>query len=159
METTDRYRLSFTHRRSGTGATTDEVIVERTDTVGPGGNPVYCDPTGILRAEISPAGEVADAGQRCLPGADGPLRRTASVSDRASLPGHRPGSRSDSLPTCMISRLSSACHCRTIRCQTVVHAARTLPTGIHPAGRNRIHSGGTTNLATAGHVVSATLAR
>ncbi|MCX5554908.1 MULTISPECIES: DUF6296 family protein [unclassified Streptomyces] len=58
METTDRYRLSFTHRRSGTGATTDEVIVERTDTVGPGGNPVYCDPTGILRAEISPAGEV-----------------------------------------------------------------------------------------------------
>jgi len=58
METADRYRLSFTHLRSGAGVTTDEVIVERTDTVGPGGNPVYCDPTGILRAEISPAGEV-----------------------------------------------------------------------------------------------------
>ncbi|MFD5628514.1 MULTISPECIES: DUF6296 family protein [unclassified Streptomyces] len=58
METTDRYRLSFTHRPVGSGTETDEVIVERTDTVGPGGNPVYCDPTGILRAEISPAGEV-----------------------------------------------------------------------------------------------------
>ena len=29
-----------------------------TDTLGPGDNPVYCDATGILRAEISPAGEV-----------------------------------------------------------------------------------------------------
>ncbi|MER5473243.1 DUF6296 family protein [Streptomyces sp. NPDC002935] len=37
---------------------TDEVVVERTSTKGPGGNPVYSDPTGILRAEISPAGEV-----------------------------------------------------------------------------------------------------
>ncbi|MEU0786150.1 DUF6296 family protein [Streptomyces sp. NPDC006173] len=36
----------------------DEVIVERTEAKGPGGHPVYSDPTGILRAEISPAGEV-----------------------------------------------------------------------------------------------------
>ncbi|WP_225859167.1 DUF6296 family protein [Streptomyces albicerus] len=57
-QTPDRYRLTFTHGRSGAGAITDEVVVERTDTLGPGGNPVYCDPTGILRAEISPAGEV-----------------------------------------------------------------------------------------------------
>ncbi|MEU9960706.1 DUF6296 family protein [Streptomyces sp. NPDC050982] len=58
MSTPDRYRLTFTHEGSGVGATTDKVVVERTDTLGPGGNPVYCDPTGILRAEISPAGEV-----------------------------------------------------------------------------------------------------
>ncbi|WSW80122.1 DUF6296 family protein [Streptomyces sp. NBC_00996] len=54
----DRYRLTFTQPGSGTGVVTDEVVVERTDNLGPGGNPVYCDPTGILRAEISPAGEV-----------------------------------------------------------------------------------------------------
>ncbi|MEU9284590.1 DUF6296 family protein [Streptomyces sp. NPDC048275] len=58
MTTPDRYRLSFTHQESGIGVITDEVVVERTDALGPGGNPVYCDPTGILRAEISPAGEV-----------------------------------------------------------------------------------------------------
>ncbi|MER5184137.1 DUF6296 family protein [Streptomyces sp. NPDC002896] len=55
----ERYRLTFTDRgSSGAGVVTDEVIVERTDALGPGGNPVYSDPTGILRAEISPAGEV-----------------------------------------------------------------------------------------------------
>ncbi|WP_232789723.1 DUF6296 family protein [Streptomyces jeddahensis] len=58
MKTVDRYRLTFTDRSSGAGVVTDEVIVERTDAVGPGGHPVYSDPTGILRAEISPAGEV-----------------------------------------------------------------------------------------------------
>ncbi|GGN78926.1 hypothetical protein GCM10011579_062670 [Streptomyces albiflavescens] len=58
MKTMDRYRLTFTQPGSGTGVVTDEVVVERTDALGPGGNPVYCDPTGILRAEISPAGEV-----------------------------------------------------------------------------------------------------
>ncbi|MFE9996978.1 DUF6296 family protein [Streptomyces avermitilis] len=59
MLTQDRYRLTFTHGRSGAdAATTDDVVVERTDSVGPGGHPVYCDSTGILRAEISPAGEV-----------------------------------------------------------------------------------------------------
>jgi hypothetical protein len=56
MQTPDRYRLSFARGGTGTGA--DEVVVERTASVGPGGNPVYCDPTGILRAEISRAGEV-----------------------------------------------------------------------------------------------------
>jgi hypothetical protein len=59
MQTPDRYRLTFTHGRAGDGgAAKDEVVVERTTSLGPGGNPVYCDPTGILRAEISPAGEV-----------------------------------------------------------------------------------------------------
>ncbi|MCX4579813.1 MULTISPECIES: DUF6296 family protein [Streptomyces] len=58
MHTPDRYRLSFTHQESGVGVITDEVVVERTATLGPGGNPVYSDPTGILRAEISSAGEV-----------------------------------------------------------------------------------------------------
>ncbi|WP_221350783.1 DUF6296 family protein [Streptomyces beigongshangae] len=58
MRIPDRYRLTFTHGPSGTGADTDEVVVERTSSLGPGGHPVYCDPTGILRAEISGAGEV-----------------------------------------------------------------------------------------------------
>lgn len=51
----DRYRLTFAHPVDE-GA--DEVVVHRTDATGPGGNPVYCDETGILRAEISPQGEV-----------------------------------------------------------------------------------------------------
>ncbi|MEW2162817.1 DUF6296 family protein [Streptomyces sp. NPDC007084] len=58
MKTVDRYRLTFTHPGPGTGMVADEVVVERTDAKGPGGHPVYSDPTGILRAEISPAGEV-----------------------------------------------------------------------------------------------------
>ena len=58
MQTPNRYRLTFTHRQSGAGVIVDEVVVERTDSLGPGGNPVYCDRTGILRAEISAAGEV-----------------------------------------------------------------------------------------------------
>ncbi|MFJ1602046.1 DUF6296 family protein [Streptomyces sp. NPDC088253] len=58
MHTPDRYRLIFTHQESGVGVITDEVVVERTAALGPGGNPVYSDPTGILRAEISTAGEV-----------------------------------------------------------------------------------------------------
>ncbi|MFD9461798.1 DUF6296 family protein [Streptomyces sp. NPDC060027] len=58
MTTVDRYRLTFTHPGPDSSMVTDEVVVERTSTKGPGGNPVYSDPTGILRAEISPAGEV-----------------------------------------------------------------------------------------------------
>ncbi|MFS8197935.1 DUF6296 family protein [Streptomyces sp. CWNU-52B] len=62
MHTPHRYRLTFTHGRPDPGTdadvVTDEVVVERTTSLGPGGNPVYCDPTGILRAEISRAGEV-----------------------------------------------------------------------------------------------------
>ncbi|MGW7612490.1 DUF6296 family protein [Streptomyces sp. NPDC054766] len=58
MTTVDRYRLTFTHPGPDSHMVTDEVVVERTTAHGPGGNPVYSDPTGILRAEISPAGEV-----------------------------------------------------------------------------------------------------
>ncbi|MFF6996463.1 DUF6296 family protein [Streptomyces sp. NPDC008313] len=65
MQTPDHYRLTFTRRRAAAGTVTtadaapaDEVVVDRTDALGPGGNPVYSDRTGILRAEISPAGEV-----------------------------------------------------------------------------------------------------
>ncbi|GAA5006210.1 MULTISPECIES: DUF6296 family protein [Streptomyces] len=59
MKNPDRFRLSFTHPGSGgASVVTDEVVVERTESLGPGGHPVYSDPTGILRAEITPAGEV-----------------------------------------------------------------------------------------------------
>ncbi|MFG2307230.1 DUF6296 family protein [Streptomyces sp. NPDC048566] len=56
--TVDRYRLTFTHPGPDSTMVTDQVTVERTAASGPGGHPVYSDPTGILRAEISPAGEV-----------------------------------------------------------------------------------------------------
>ena len=36
----------------------DTVVVRRTQVVGSGGHPVYCDETGIVRAEISDADEV-----------------------------------------------------------------------------------------------------
>jgi len=36
----------------------DTVVVHRTSANGPGGHPVYTDPTGIVRAEISDRGEV-----------------------------------------------------------------------------------------------------
>lgn len=36
----------------------DSVVVRRTQVVGPGGHPVYCDETGIVRAEINDADEV-----------------------------------------------------------------------------------------------------
>ncbi|GGU88918.1 hypothetical protein GCM10010502_47370 [Kitasatospora aureofaciens] len=42
-------------------------MVARTDAKGPGGHPVYEDDTGIVRAEISDAGEVrmlASGGQQ-----------------------------------------------------------------------------------------------
>ncbi|WP_033209848.1 DUF6296 family protein [Streptomyces bikiniensis] len=50
-----RYELVFT---DVTGATRDVVVVERTLYKGSGGHPVYTDPTGIIRAEISDRGEV-----------------------------------------------------------------------------------------------------
>ncbi|MFD3660872.1 DUF6296 family protein [Streptomyces sp. NPDC058659] len=50
-----RYELVFS---DGTGSARDVVIVERTLASGPGGHPVYADPTGIIRAEISDRGEV-----------------------------------------------------------------------------------------------------
>ncbi|MFC7975933.1 DUF6296 family protein [Streptomyces cinereoruber] len=52
---TSRYELVFTDI---TGATQDVVVVERTLYKGSGGHPVYTDPTGIIRAEISDRGEV-----------------------------------------------------------------------------------------------------
>ncbi|MBT2470002.1 hypothetical protein J7E97_19510 [Streptomyces sp. ISL-66] len=36
----------------------DVVVVTRTTQTGPGGHPVYCDDTGIIRAEISDQGEL-----------------------------------------------------------------------------------------------------
>ncbi|KOX17583.1 MULTISPECIES: DUF6296 family protein [unclassified Streptomyces] len=50
-----RYELVFT---DVTGATQDVVVVERTLYKGSGGHPIYTDPTGIIRAEISDRGEV-----------------------------------------------------------------------------------------------------
>ncbi|MFF4330589.1 DUF6296 family protein [Streptomyces sp. NPDC001591] len=52
---TGRYELTFTGS-AGTGE--DVVVVDRTDSTGPGGHPVYADATGIVRAEISDRGEV-----------------------------------------------------------------------------------------------------
>ncbi|MEU8763688.1 DUF6296 family protein [Streptomyces sp. NPDC048659] len=50
-----RYELVF----AGVGgADEDLVVVERTAAKGPGGHPVYADPTGIIRAEISDRDEV-----------------------------------------------------------------------------------------------------
>ncbi|WP_328321281.1 DUF6296 family protein [Streptomyces sp. NBC_00388] len=40
------------------GEESDTVLVRRTATAGAGGSPVYADGTGIVRAEISAAGEV-----------------------------------------------------------------------------------------------------
>ncbi|MFD8639292.1 DUF6296 family protein [Streptomyces zaomyceticus] len=50
-----RYELVFS---DDTGSPQDVVIVEGTSSKGPGGHPVYADPTGIIRAEISDLDEV-----------------------------------------------------------------------------------------------------
>ncbi|MFJ3906458.1 DUF6296 family protein [Streptomyces sp. NPDC090025] len=50
-----RYELVFS---DGAGAARDAVVVARTPATGPGGHPVYADPTGIIRAEISDRAEV-----------------------------------------------------------------------------------------------------
>ncbi|MEV7282215.1 DUF6296 family protein [Streptomyces sp. NPDC093111] len=50
-----RYELVFS---GGEGPAEDLVVVERTAAKGPGGHPVYADPTGIIRAEISDRDEV-----------------------------------------------------------------------------------------------------
>ncbi|MFH7595613.1 DUF6296 family protein [Streptomyces racemochromogenes] len=50
-----RYELTFP---GGAGADGDTVVVDRTESTGPGGHPVYADATGIVRAEISDRGEV-----------------------------------------------------------------------------------------------------
>ncbi|WP_190157762.1 DUF6296 family protein [Streptomyces litmocidini] len=50
-----RYELVFS---DDTGTAEDVVVVERTPLTGSGGHPVYADPTGIIRAEISDRNEV-----------------------------------------------------------------------------------------------------
>ncbi|WUQ09071.1 DUF6296 family protein [Streptomyces sp. NBC_00250] len=50
-----RYELVFS---DGEGSARDVVVVERTSFKGSGGHPVYADPTGIIRAEISDRDEV-----------------------------------------------------------------------------------------------------
>ncbi|MFD8417436.1 MULTISPECIES: DUF6296 family protein [unclassified Streptomyces] len=50
-----RYELVFSE---GPGTGEDTVVVAPTGLAGPGGHPVYEDPTGIVRAEISDRGEV-----------------------------------------------------------------------------------------------------
>ncbi|MEU3916134.1 DUF6296 family protein [Streptomyces sp. NPDC029721] len=52
---TGRYELTFP---GSAGADGDTVVVDRTESTGPGGHPVYADATGIVRAEISDRGEV-----------------------------------------------------------------------------------------------------
>ncbi|MFF3554878.1 DUF6296 family protein [Streptomyces tsukubensis] len=54
MEYAEVYELVF---RAST-AEDDVVVVHRTDRAGAGGHPVYEDDTGIVRAEITPGGEV-----------------------------------------------------------------------------------------------------
>ncbi|MFE4976217.1 DUF6296 family protein [Kitasatospora sp. NPDC056651] len=57
MNPAERYLLTFPGA-PGAQAPQDVVEVTRTDATGPGGHPVYQDETGIVRAEISDAGEV-----------------------------------------------------------------------------------------------------
>ncbi|MFI8521646.1 DUF6296 family protein [Streptomyces sp. NPDC085481] len=52
-----RYELVFSDEA---GSAQDVVVVERTDAKGPGGHPVYADPTGIIRAEIAEIGDRAE---------------------------------------------------------------------------------------------------
>ncbi|MFE0461149.1 DUF6296 family protein [Kitasatospora sp. NPDC058965] len=54
MGTGKRYELTFGAAR----LPGDVVVVAATGATGPGGHPVYADPTGIVRAEISERGEV-----------------------------------------------------------------------------------------------------
>ena len=48
------YELTFPHP----GQDPDRVVVRRTEAAGPGDSAVYCDDSGIVRAEISDEGEV-----------------------------------------------------------------------------------------------------
>jgi len=54
----ERYELVFRRQEAEPGQADDVVVVRRTSATGPGGHPVYCDDTGIVRAEISDRGEV-----------------------------------------------------------------------------------------------------
>jgi hypothetical protein len=58
-ENADARELVFTALAPGdAGGHADTVVVRRTQATGPGGYPVYCDETGIVRAEISDRDEV-----------------------------------------------------------------------------------------------------
>ncbi|MFE7530837.1 DUF6296 family protein [Kitasatospora sp. NPDC057542] len=57
MNPSERYALTFPGTPGGQ-APQDVIVVVRTDATGPGGHPVYQDESGIVRAEISDAGEV-----------------------------------------------------------------------------------------------------
>ena len=79
-----RYELTFPPVPAGSKRPQPEVVVvHRTDAQGPGGHPIYSDPTGAVRAEISDRGECRmlstsahrrlrrPVGCRSLPGAGG----------------------------------------------------------------------------------------
>ncbi len=55
MRRPKEYELTFPHPGQ---EDPDKVVVHRTDAAGPGGNSVYADDSGIVRAEISDSGEV-----------------------------------------------------------------------------------------------------
>ncbi|MFJ9442164.1 DUF6296 family protein [Kitasatospora sp. NPDC101235] len=57
MNPSERYALTFPGT-PGSQAPQDVIVVARTDATGPGGHPVCQDESGIVRAEISDAGEV-----------------------------------------------------------------------------------------------------
>jgi hypothetical protein len=58
MAMPERFELVFPDGPAAPGGGADTVVVGRTAAKGPGGHPVYADPTGIVRAEISDRGEV-----------------------------------------------------------------------------------------------------
>ncbi|GAA2479984.1 hypothetical protein GCM10010406_15250 [Streptomyces thermolineatus] len=58
MDHAERVELVFEQPGLGPDVGRDTVVVHRTEATGPGGHPVYCDDTGIVRAEISSRGEV-----------------------------------------------------------------------------------------------------
>ncbi|MFC1413225.1 DUF6296 family protein [Streptacidiphilus sp. N1-12] len=75
-ETTDVRELVFAAPAPGEPrGHEDTVLVRRTRASGPGGHPVYCDETGIVRAEISDGDEV----RMLASGAHQDLRRPVSV--------------------------------------------------------------------------------
>lgn len=54
MEFPEHYKLVFPAPAAGD----DTIVVHRTDRAGAGGYPIYEDDSGIVRAEISPEGDV-----------------------------------------------------------------------------------------------------
>ncbi|MFF7636383.1 DUF6296 family protein [Kitasatospora sp. NPDC008050] len=55
----EAYELVFAHDPHGPGEDDQDVVTVRpTGATGPGGHPIYADPSGAVRAEISDRGEV-----------------------------------------------------------------------------------------------------